>query len=184
MRIFASYLETAVFLGLAALALYVPAALLIRRVRGKGLPWHRHAVFFFLVATVGIIFFATIGSSVFRGIPAPMYRLPPNLIPFMWIGDIGRVGAERAVTQWISNVLLFLPLGLLLPLAIRSCRRLPRLLALVGAGVLIIECFQWFIGRSADIDDLIANLLGTALGYGLFVLARRAFQHRPWWDRV
>ena len=52
-----------------------------------------------------------------------------------------------------------------------------------GAGIsLCIELLQLpFSVRATDIDDLIFNTLGTALGYGLFAAARVILRstHKP-----
>ena len=63
----------------------------------------------------------------------------------------------------------------LCPLRVFSCpsstadwRRFSRAV-LAGAGFsLLIECSQLLTNRACDIDDLIANTLGAALGYALW----------------
>lgn len=71
------------------------------------------------------------------------------------------------VLEFAANILLFVPLGVLMPLAIGSVR--PAVLvgtALLGLGVsLVIEFAQWWIpGRVSDPRDLFANTLGTVIG--------------------
>lgn len=72
------------------------------------------------------------------------------------------------------NALLFVPLGMLLPLLWKDCRRWYRT---AGAGFLLsllIELSQLFNFRATDIDDLLMNTLGTLAGYGVWqLLARR-----------
>lgn len=73
--------------------------------------------------------------------------------------------------QVLGNVLLYLPLGLLLPLIWRECTWWRT--AAVGLAVsLVTELVQPVFGRSFDLDDLIANLLGTLAGWLLFALFR------------
>jgi glycopeptide antibiotics resistance protein len=75
----------------------------------------------------------------------------------------------------ILNVLLFVPLGLLAPLLVRARRWWRAALAglLVSAA---IEALQFIAdvtispGRVADVDDLIANVLGAVLGFLLLQL--------------
>ena len=43
-----------------------------------------------------------------------------------------------------------------------------------------IEFFQYFIGRSADINDIITNLLGGIIGYEIFALSNALFKNRKW----
>lgn len=109
------------------------------------------------------------------GIPTIQYcRFMPqvNLIPFSDLTD--------SRYFWLSgmNILMTLPLGVLLPLCWRQYQRPSHA---VGAGFLLslgVELSQLFCGRSTDIDDLIYNTLGTALGYLLGrLLLRRLWQH-------
>lgn len=80
-----------------------------------------------------------------------------NLIPFRW-----------GIGNWfgvIMNIFLFVPFGFLLPLL---WKRLGRIQNTVLAGFLLsltIEIGQLFNYRATDVDDLVANTLGTALGY-------------------
>jgi glycopeptide antibiotics resistance protein len=73
----------------------------------------------------------------------------------------------------LANIGIFLPLGFFYGLLGRKTNWFRAILAgfaLSGT----IEFIQLFIGRSTDIDDIILNSFGTALGYGLFRLLRRA----------
>ena len=80
-----------------------------------------------------------------------------------------------SLQKWLNpllNIAMFLPLGLLLPLAARPFRKWYWTL-LAGAGAsLIIEALQYLLGSGqADVDDLICNTLGAMLGYCLCMLA-------------
>lgn len=70
------------------------------------------------------------------------------------------------------NMLLFVPLGILLPLLWRSCR-LYKTVAIGFSLSLLIELSQLFNYRATDIDDLLMNTLGTLLGYLLYTLLLR-----------
>ncbi len=79
-----------------------------------------------------------------------------NLVPF--------TGMAAAPVPTLLNVLLFLPLGVMLPLFWRRCRD-GKNTVLAGLGLsLAVELSQLFSGIT-DIDDLIANTAGTFLGY-------------------
>lgn len=76
---------------------------------------------------------------------------------------------------WLNpllNIVMFLPLGVLLPLAAKPFRRWYWMLA-AGAGTsIVIEALQYIRGRGqADVDDLLCNTLGAMLGYCLCMLA-------------
>ena len=72
-----------------------------------------------------------------------------------------------------GNVIMFIPLGFFLP---RVYPKLQKFWKAILATVLIItavELAQLFtLLGSCDIDDLILNVLGAALGYGIHKLAK------------
>lgn len=97
-------------------------------------------------------------SSLLAALHAPngpdVFRSTVNLLPL-----------QNLSTDFLLNIALFLPFGYLLPMLWRSHRSL-RSVALSGAAFsLLIECSQLLTSRACDIDDLIANTLGTMLGF-------------------
>ena len=83
------------------------------------------------------------------------------------------MGFARMIEQLLLNIVMFVPLGFLTPVCFPKFRPLrPCLFSLTGYS-LTIEILQFFIGRSADIDDLIMNTLGGILGWLLFCAVRR-----------
>lgn len=93
-------------------------------------------------------------------------NIPPdeiNLIPFRWITE--------GVRPYIENILLFIPLGFMLPCFWKKYEVLWKT-ALSGITFsLIIELSQLFsIGRVTDIDDLLMNTLGALIGWVIFRL--------------
>ena len=66
------------------------------------------------------------------------------------------------------NVVLFLPFGLLLPLLWPALDRLGRVAAGGFAFSLLIELSQLLNNRRTDVDDLLMNTLGAALGLLLY----------------
>ena len=73
-------------------------------------------------------------------------------------------------TMLIANVLMFVPLGFLLPILWRQAWWRPLLTAL--AATLCIELVQPFFDRSFDVDDILLNFAGAVLGLLLSVLPR------------
>ena len=107
-----------------------------------------------------------------------------NLIPFVWIRETYSMGAGKMAVQLLLNIAMFVPYGLLLPMVFARLRRaLPALLTVL-ATTCTIEILQFFLGRSADIDDVIMNFLGGALGFLLFCGANRLLQNRRWWNSL
>ncbi|MEZ5090224.1 MAG: VanZ family protein [Micropruina sp.] len=109
-------------------------------------------------------------ATICRRVPAPQLR------PFQFVADIGEAmatgGPVRAVVaQVVLNVVLFVPLGML---ARHLFRRGFVVTVLLGLGTsLLIEVTQltgnWGLYPCAyrlfDVDDLIANTGGAALGF-------------------
>ena len=71
----------------------------------------------------------------------------------------------------VANVVIFLPVGFFPALLGRRPRWWKALATgLIASGT--IETIQYFIGRSADVDDVLLNTAGALLGFWLFWLAR------------
>lgn len=71
----------------------------------------------------------------------------------------------------ILNLLLFVPIGFLFPIAIKSKKWNYKNITITGfCCSLIIEFLQMFAGRMSEIDDIILNTTGTIVGYSLYKL--------------
>lgn len=74
------------------------------------------------------------------------------------------------VVSYGLNVVLFLPLGFLLPFIWESMRSFIPTVA-IGAGLsLLVEASQLLNNRRTDIDDFILNTVGTIVGFILYEL--------------
>lgn len=95
----------------------------------------------------------------------PGYRY--NLVPFITITSYFPI---RTMSSWINivgNIAVFMPFGVLLPLAFRI--RFLKSLGFFLAGLCLLEVTQLLSRRgSLDVDDIILNSVGFTLGYGLF----------------
>ena len=105
---------------------------------------------------------------------APPHYVPPQrfrLMPFATIMQQFRKGGSVFLVNVPGNIVAFVPLGLLVPFCATNLRSLTRIL-LVGALISIgIELLQLgFTERVADIDDVLLNVAGAALGYGWYQL--------------
>lgn len=112
------------------------------------------------------------------GIPyADQLRLRLNLVPFRTLGlqvhmltEFDRPWLIRhALINLLGNVVLFIPLGIFLPKLWPRLQRLWRVLLATGGIIVLVEAIQilTLLGR-CDIDDLLLNLTGAAIGYGIF----------------
>ena len=92
--------------------------------------------------------------------------MPMNLVPFIDVslrrGDFFR--------QVILNVIMTLPFGFLFPLTRDKRAKFGVTVFFCFLMSLGIELLQPFFDRSSDITDLITNVIGGALGYGLYAI--------------
>ena len=97
------------------------------------------------------------------------YR-PMNLVPFIDVlmrrGDFYR--------QVVLNIIMTIPFGFLFPLTRRKSVKFIQTVFSCFLMSLCIELLQplSFSGRSSDITDLITNVAGGMIGYGLYVIFR------------
>lgn len=110
----------------------------------------------------------------------------PNFVPFTTIIPylFGRQGWIIAGINLVGNVGLLVPVGLLLPLIVRTITWRTAIVAGVAFG-LAIELMQltFNVGRF-DIDDVILNALGVLVGYWLLLLLLLASLVRAWRSRA
>ena len=111
-----------------------------------------------------------IGPLIFDSVSAFPPRI--NLIPFVNLFDY-----EIRRELWlnlIGNTAMFLPLGIVWPLAFRQWNTHGAVLLSGFCTSLCIEILQLpFYDRVTDIDDLILNTVGFAVGYGILLSVRR-----------
>ena len=92
-----------------------------------------------------------------------------NLIPFASIrGYFRHTASEQFLVNIVGNIAVFVPFGFFPPLLWRRWRK-PRNVFLYGLALpVLIEFVQLFNGRSVDIDDIILNFSGAAMGCLLY----------------
>lgn len=96
-----------------------------------------------------------------------------NLVPFRTLRLFGSLldsprpeYVRAAVINLGGNVLMFIPLGFFLPRVFLKLSSLPRVLLATAAVITAVEILQLFtLVGSCDIDDLILNVIGAALGF-------------------
>ncbi|NDI50491.1 VanZ family protein [Goekera deserti] len=95
-----------------------------------------------------------------------------NLVPGTTIAaQLASSNGSLALGNLAGNVLVFVPIGLLGVLGTR-CR--PGTVVAAGGGLSVaIELSQYVTGRSADVDDVLLNTLGTAVGVAVAVAGLR-----------
>ena len=91
-----------------------------------------------------------------------------NLIPFKeTISTLtnNRVPIMMPIRNIVGNILLFIPLGLMIPILFEKYNKLSKIFFLGFISSLSIEVVQLFVGDNvSDIDDIIFNTTGAILG--------------------
>ncbi|TKC19617.1 VanZ family protein [Robertmurraya kyonggiensis] len=102
-----------------------------------------------------------------------VWQLNSNIIPFQntmnYINGTNTPYLSNIIDNTLGNILIFLPLGILLPILFRKYRSLSKVF--IGSTIISfsIEILQ-FISQLGqfDIDDIILNVIGSTVGY-LFI---------------
>lgn len=76
---------------------------------------------------------------------------------------------RHAFVNLVGNVVMFIPVGYLLPRIWKRLRGFFKMLLITTGLVLLVEILQYYTGLgSCDIDDLILNIPGAMIGYILW----------------
>lgn len=119
---------------------------------------------------IGSVFYFT-GSGALSDLLRDGFEYRPeqiNLTPF---------STDTVMSQYILNVALFVPLGILLPVIWPQTGRLRYILAYGLSLSLVIELSQLLNYRVSDVDDLLVNVLGALIGFTL-LQSFRAIRNR------
>lgn len=160
--------------ALAALAVCVvlAAAVVILRRKHRPFPWPRVLVLALLAGyLVALLGMTLLGRSEYSA----------AYINLHWFRAWWEAWNSFSIKNWllvVLNVAAFVPLGLLLPLAARPFRRWYIAVPTGFLASLAVETLQYLTRRGTwDVDDLLTNTLGCALGYCL-VMTALCLRHR------
>lgn len=170
-----AYIRLAILFIIIISILYLPILFTLKK---KGKSILRQLSYIGLICSVFLIIFATI---LFVPITFQPERYILNLQPFSWLGSTESFG--QLIVEKIPNIMLFIPLGFFIPSVLESKRKLYKTSLLSFGLTFGVEFFQYFIGRSADIDDVITNLLGAVIGYSIFKIFYYLFAKKKWWNQ-
>ncbi|MFO7637336.1 MAG: VanZ family protein [Clostridia bacterium] len=96
-----------------------------------------------------------------------------NLVPFRtvtrYLGSMGPGNWLVPVANLLGNVILFIPVGMLLPYAVRKTDSWKAMAAVALLFPMVVETLQ-YVTRTGilDIDDVMLNAMGIILGYLIF----------------
>lgn len=142
--------------------------------------------------TIGLVHFAAVVAVAFFPLPyqaeliqsrhAPQ-EVHVSLAP-LWslINSVATGSTPSVVRQSIGNFLMLMPLGVYLPLLLPRARRMA-IVVLIGFAISVaIELAQLAISillgypyKITDVDDVILNSAGVAVGFGVYWIASHRF---------
>lgn len=161
-------MDQLIFCGYEFASAFVPGLivfLVMLNKRGKRDGWNNiRAIALSVVLIVYItgIYHFTGAGTLYEGMRYGFDgTLEYNVIPFSKNIDI--VG-------YALNILLFIPLGILLPIMNERNKRFKALIIWAIGFSVMIELSQILNHRATDIDDLLLNILGAAIGYGVYYI--------------
>ena len=123
----------------------------------------------YCIGMLWLLFFQRIGGDV----SPRRYNLHPldTVSRYLWVLKYSLDPTQQfhAIANLAGNVILFLPLGIFLPMLFVRLRAFWRFALAALLAILSVEVLQLFTGLGTlDVDDLILNLMGIALGYLLW----------------
>lgn len=100
-----------------------------------------------------------------------------NIIPFTEIFRY-EMGSKLFVFNVIGNILIFVPFGYFVSGYVKA-NKVSHILFISCITSLTVELVQLKIGRSFDIDDIFLNVVGSILGFFLFIGLSAIKKHLP-----
>ncbi len=135
---------------------------------GTTAKFHRAAIFILLILYLACLTYLTFFSHLYG---RELTHRSVNYIPFTTVIKYLATANSPAIiiTNILGNMAAFMPMGLLFPMASGKLSRFKRTFAAVFIATAVIEVMQYVAGVGvSDIDDIILNLLGGAIGYGIY----------------
>ncbi|HWS28848.1 MAG TPA: VanZ family protein [Clostridia bacterium] len=169
-------------IALFSLLIYLPIYFSKKRRLGKR-PFVRHLVVYaFIGCCLSLLYLTVLWYYPYITFHPGYYML--NLEPFIWMREVYSMGAEKMFRQLAMNILMFVPYGLLLPMTFDKMKKLWKTALCVLFTTAAIETLQYFMGRSADVDDVIMNFTGGIAGYLLFLLLQAVLGEKRGWKNA
>ena len=149
-------------------------------IRERSIDWKREAILLLMYVNLAvIIWFVFFPRDLMDGHVQPLvldlkkvFPLRINLLPLIHLFEYGSV--RDIIWNVAGNAAMFIPSGIVLPIVYRKMNRFGKV---VAAGAFISFCIEIlqlpFASRASDVDDLILNVLGVAIGYGIYAAVKR-----------
>lgn len=172
------YIRLVIILVALIFVLYLPFFFILKR-RDIGVT--RQLGYLGLLYSAVFIVFITI---ILFGIPISFKpeKYVLSLIPFVRFKEEADA-LKTFTTEMLPNVMIFIPIGFFIPVVFEKKRKLYKTALIVFFITFSIEFFQYFTGRLSDIDDIIMNLSGGIIGYGIFKTIHFLCKDKKWWNK-
>ena len=148
-------------------------------IRQGHINWKRDAVLLLMYINLAVIIrFTFFPMSRVNGSVQPLifdastaFPFRVNLIPFVNLFDYD--SRRDLLLNVIGNTAMFIPSGIFLPIVYRKLNNFWKVIATGALISLCIEIIQLpFSVRASDVDDLILNVLGVVIGYGIYAAVK------------
>lgn len=175
-----------VFIILGVLCYLIVRSISIGMKNKKHVNWWKELISFLFAIYIGMVVAVTL-FPIPIGFPTSIEHvsLSINIIPFASIiKDIGQIGIAYGgdvlfmigliVRNVGGNILLFMPLGFLVPIIWDTFKKAKNTILLGLAISISIELLQLIeslfssLVRITDIDDVICNVIGSVVGYFIY----------------
>ncbi len=100
-----------------------------------------------------------------------------NLVPFTEIFRY-EIGSKNFIYNVIGNIIIFIPFGYFVSGYVKA-NKVSHILFISILSSLTVELVQLQIGRSFDIDDILLNVVGSIIGFLLFIGLTAIKKHLP-----
>lgn len=144
---------------------------LLCRKQGGALSWYSNFLLAVFALYIVGVFYVTGAGTLYDAIGLRVEYITEhiNLVPF---------SQEIGIKGYVLNIVLFMPFGFLVPIIWDNMRK-PMPVILSGfAFSALIEASQILSSRGTDVDDLIMNTLGAALGFFCYRAGKRITKSR------
>ena len=152
--------------------------------RQRSIDWKREALLLLMYINLAVIirfvFFpkALVDSHVQPLVfdPKAVFPIRINMVPLVHLLEYDSI--RDIIWNVVGNAAMFIPSGIVLPILYR---KLDGFWKVVAGGALISLCIEIlqlpFASRASDVDDLILNTLGVAVGYGIYAVTTSRKRH-------
>lgn len=159
-------------------AIWLLARFIVWKREGQ-IRWKREALLLLMYINIAVIIrFVFFPRALVDGHVQPLifdaakvFPLRINLVPLIHLFDYDNV--RDIIWNVVGNMAMLIPSGIVLPIVYKELDRFWKVIAAGAFLSLCIEILQLpFASRASDVDDLILNTLGVAVGYGIYAAAR------------